>query len=58
MKVIYSRKSNRLSNWNYSENGKYFITICTKNRICILGKGIVGDAVPYEGACSVLCINI
>src|SRR3989338_4275691 len=26
------RKLNRLKEWNYSEPGLYFITICTKNR--------------------------
>ena len=27
-----NRKSNRLKNYNYSQNGIYFLTICTKNR--------------------------
>ncbi|MFA5769951.1 MAG: transposase [Patescibacteria group bacterium] len=29
---IYRIPSSRLSNWNYSENGYYFVTICTKER--------------------------
>ena len=45
MKVIYSRKSNRCLSWDYSENGKYFITICTQYRKCILSDVIVGDGV-------------
>ena len=38
------RKPTRLKGYNYSENGAYFITICTHNRKCILSK-IVGDGV-------------
>lgn len=36
------RKSNRLKGYNYSQNGIYFLTVCTKDNKCILGK-IVGD---------------
>ncbi len=36
------RKPTRLKNYDYSNNGYYFITICTENKRCILGK-IVGD---------------
>lgn len=28
----YRHTSNRLKHWDYSDNGLYFITICTKNR--------------------------
>lgn len=30
------QNSNRLKNYDYSQNGAYFITICTKNRECFL----------------------
>jgi len=30
-----SRKPNRLANYDYSQNGKYFITICTQDRACL-----------------------
>ena len=30
-------KSTRLPNWDYSSDGAYYITICTKNRECFLG---------------------
>ena len=30
------RKVNRLKDWDYSEKGCYFITICVKDRKCIL----------------------
>lgn len=28
------RKRNRLADYDYSENGAYFVTVCTQNRIC------------------------
>ena len=34
----YKIKSIRLPNWDYSSNGAYYITICTKNRECLFGK--------------------
>jgi len=34
----YKIKSNRLSYWNYSSDGFYFITLCTKDRINYFGK--------------------
>ena len=36
------RKKNRLENYDYSQNGAYFITICTRERRKIL-REIVGD---------------
>ncbi len=33
----YRIKSNRLSNWDYSSAGYYFVTICTQNKICHFG---------------------
>ena len=39
------RKATRLENFNYSENGAYFITICTENRKQILSNIIVGTGV-------------
>ncbi len=39
---LSKRKQVRLQNYNYSENGYYFITICTQNHAQILSK-IVGD---------------
>ena len=40
-----TRKQIRLQNYDYSENGAYFITICTKDRKQTLGQ-IVGDGIP------------
>ena len=38
------RKTNRLKTYDYSENGAYFITLCTKDKKCILSH-IVGGGV-------------
>ena len=39
-----SRKPTRLKNYNYSSNGIYFITLCSKNRKHIFSS-VVGDGV-------------
>ena len=31
------RRSLRLQGYDYAERGAYFVTICTKNRACLLG---------------------
>ena len=36
------RKSMRLKNYNYGENGAYYVTICTKNRRCLFSE-VVGS---------------
>ena len=40
------RKPNRLTEYDYSTNGAYFITICTQDRKKILSRIIVGTPVP------------
>ena len=32
-----NRKQMRLKNYDYSENGAYFVTICTYEKRCIFG---------------------
>ena len=39
------RKRNRLKGYDYSQNGIYFLTVCTKDNKCVLGR-IVGDGDP------------
>ena len=39
------RKYNRLENYDYSQNGAYFITVCTQDRKPILS-AIIGDGEP------------
>ena len=51
------RKPNRLKDYDYSQDGAYFVTICIQNRREILGKIIIGvahekteaslDGIPY-----------
>jgi len=42
---LAQRKSNRISEYDYSQNGAYFVTICTRDRRKILSN-IVGDGFP------------
>ncbi len=44
MKKIYEHKPHRLQKYNYSSNGSYFITICVKNKECMLGEIVAVDA--------------
>ena len=52
----YRIKSTRLKYWDYSSNGAYYITICTKNRECYLGDikngemklSVIGEIVSDE----------
>jgi len=39
---IHHRRSIRLKDYDYSQEGAYFITICTKNRECIFGRIVDG----------------
>ncbi|MBI5400215.1 transposase [Candidatus Saganbacteria bacterium] len=32
----YRKESTRLPNWDYSDPGAYFVTICSKDRLCCL----------------------
>lgn len=40
-----ARKPNRLSDYDYNQNGAYFVTVCTQDRKKILSQ-IVGDGSP------------
>ena len=39
---IHHRRSRRLKGYDYSQAGAYFITVCTRNRECLLGDVIDG----------------
>ncbi len=41
---MISRKNLRLPEYDYSSGGAYFVTVCTKNKECILGHVVGGDA--------------
>ncbi|MHA1344653.1 MAG: transposase [Promethearchaeota archaeon] len=38
MNKKYNRKSIRLRDYDYSQPGLYFITICTQNKLCLFGQ--------------------
>lgn len=42
------RKATRLSAYDYSSNGAYFVTICTQNRKCILSNVVGEGLAPPE----------
>ena len=48
-KNLPKRKNTRLKNYNYCNDGAYFITICTKGKQKILCDIVVGDGLtaPY-----------
>ena len=43
MKQFPTRRKNRLENITYTENGIYFITICSKDKKCIFSRIIPGE---------------
>jgi len=43
MDKLPQRKNIRLQNYDYSQTGYYFVTICTKDRINIFGNIVVAD---------------
>ena len=45
MRELQARKQNRMKDYDYSQNGAYFITICSKNRMELFGNIINA---PYE----------
>jgi REP element-mobilizing transposase RayT len=45
----YRISSTRLQSWNYANEGMYFTTICTKNRICYFGD--ISETTSVETQC-------
>jgi REP element-mobilizing transposase RayT len=45
---IHHRRSVRLKNYDYSQAGAYFLTLCTHNRECLFGQ--IQDGEMYENA--------
>jgi REP element-mobilizing transposase RayT len=46
---IHHRRSIRLKNYDYSQEGAYFITLCTQGRACLFGQ-VVNDAMILNAA--------
>jgi len=44
----HRRRSIRLKGYDYSQEGAYFVTICTHNRECILGEVANGEVLLNE----------
>ena len=42
-RYLYSRPNLRLTGYDYSQNGAYFLTICTYDRECLLGDIVNGE---------------
>lgn len=51
----HHRRSIRLKNYDYSQSGAYFVTICTKDRECLFGD-IIGDRMVLNAAGEMLKI--
>lgn len=51
------RKPNRLSDYDYNQNGAYFVTICTQDRKRILSH-IVGDGFPVPNPCGMVAEEV
>jgi REP-associated tyrosine transposase len=49
-----SRKHPRLKNFDYTSAGMYFITVCVKNRVPLLGRVTDGDIRPSPAGAMVL----
>jgi len=45
---IHHRRSIRLQDYDYSSEGAYFVTMCTKNRECLFGEIVNGEMVLSE----------
>jgi len=46
---IYDRRSMRLKNYDYSQSGAYFITVCSYNKACLFGD-ITGNEMRLNDA--------
>ena len=46
---IHHRRSIRLQGYDYSQNGAYFVTVCTQNKECLFGE-IVGVKMAMNDA--------
>ncbi len=49
---IHQRKLNRVKGYNYSQDGMYFITICTENR-----ENLFGEVANDKMILNILLIN-
>ena len=45
---LHVRRHPRLKGYDYSQNGAYFVTVCTKDKTCILSKVVGRGFTPAE----------
>ena len=45
---LHRRRTIRLRDYNYKQNGAYFVTICVRNKECVLGSIIKGKMILSE----------
>jgi len=45
---IHHRRSIRLQGYDYSQNGAYYVTLCTQNRECLFGEIVKGQMILNE----------
>jgi hypothetical protein len=41
--TIHNRKSIRLQEFDYSQPGGYFVTLCTREKVCVFGEVVEND---------------
>ncbi len=46
---VARRKNIRLKDYDYTQPGAYFVTICTHHRLCIFGEAVQGEIKLNEG---------
>lgn len=60
--AIHNRRSIRLPEYDYSQAGLYFLTICTAGRLCIFGDAVsvitLGNVAPGFKARTTRAINM
>jgi REP element-mobilizing transposase RayT len=48
------RKSTRLQGYDYAQNGAYFVTLCTQNRLCLFGEIETDEMRPNDSGHMIL----
>lgn len=55
-KKCFLRKRNRLENFNYSQGGAYFITVCAKDHRCLFGR-VDSECLAFDNDKSGVLLN-
>ncbi|MDO9289902.1 MAG: hypothetical protein Q7T83_14045 [Thermodesulfovibrionales bacterium] len=50
---IHHRRSIRIRDYDYSQAGAYFVTVCAKDRVCLFGDVVHGKMALNEAGCMV-----